>query len=171
MSEKNCKYMIEPGVLDIRKLQADGLYPSDERISQGPIAVLECGQQIPCNPCQTACSKDCIKIGQDITQIPILDPRCTGCGKCLPDCPGLAIFILNGAYSETQASITLPYELIPLPEPGQRVVGLDRRGMPVCQATIVDVRQMKKDERCYSVTVAIPKRHIHDVRHIRSKEQ
>jgi len=31
------------------------VFPSIERINKGPVAVIECFQNIPCNPCQTAC--------------------------------------------------------------------------------------------------------------------
>lgn len=169
MAKDVLEYVVEPGVLDIPKLRADGLYPSDERIAAGPVAVFECGQEIPCNPCKTACKKGYIEIGEDITKIPKLDERCTGCGLCLPSCPGLCIFVLNGAYSKTEATITVPYELLPLPEPDQIVDSLDRKGSKVCDGRVVKCQRQGKDELCYSLTVAIPKQYIHEVRHFRRK--
>ena len=115
MPDDRLKYMAEPGVPDLQKLQAEGLYPTDDRIAAGPVAVFECMQEIPCNPCEEACPRGCIRIGEDITGIPRLDPSCTGCGLCLPSCPGLCIFILDGSYSGTEATVTMPYELLPLP--------------------------------------------------------
>ena len=35
--------------------------------------VMECTQNIPCNPCQDACPKKCIKIGEKITSLPGVD--------------------------------------------------------------------------------------------------
>ena len=48
--------------------------------------VIECTQNIPCNPCQDACPKHCIRIGSNITALPSIDPekKCTGCGGCCP---------------------------------------------------------------------------------------
>ena len=36
--------------------------------------VIECTQNIPCNPCQDACPKKCISIGANITSLPIAVP-------------------------------------------------------------------------------------------------
>ncbi|MBT3380927.1 MAG: 4Fe-4S ferredoxin [Lentisphaerae bacterium] len=167
MPDDRLKYMAEPGVPDLQKLQAEGLYPTDDRIAAGPVAVFECMQEIPCNPCEEACPRGCIRIGEDITGIPRLDPSCTGCGLCLPSCPGLCIFILDGSYSGTEATVTMPYELLPLPEEGETVDALDRQGREVCEGRVVRVRAIGTSELCRSLTVAIPKAFVHDVRHVR----
>jgi Fe-S-cluster-containing hydrogenase component 2 len=169
MPDDRLKYILEPGVPDLGKLRAAGLYPTDERIAAGPVAVLECMQKIPCNPCEEACPRGCIRIGEDITAIPRLDPACTGCGLCLPHCPGLCIFILDGSYSDTEATVTMPYELLPLPEDGEAVDALDRQGRHVGAGRVVRVRAIGASELCRSVTVAVPKTLIHDVRHIRRR--
>ena len=39
--------------------------------------VMECTQNIPCNPCQDACPKKCIKIGEKITSLPDVDESAT----------------------------------------------------------------------------------------------
>ena len=60
-----------------------------------PKAIIECYQQIPCNPCETSCPTHAITIGEDINQIPIIDfDKCTGCSICARVCPGLAISIV-----------------------------------------------------------------------------
>ncbi len=43
-------------------------------------------------------------------------------------CPGLAIFIIDETYSETEATVLLPYEYLPLPKEGDYVTGLNRGG-------------------------------------------
>ena len=167
MDDTLFKYILEPGVLDVRRMQADGIYPSDERLSRGPIAVFECAQEIPCNPCEAACRQGYVEIGEDITRLPVLDDSCTGCGLCLSSCPGLSIFVLDATYSETEATVTLPYELLPLPAKGERVRALDRRGEEVCAGTVVSVVRSAGDKAFHSVKVAIPKAHLHQVRHVR----
>ena len=52
--------------------------------------VMECTQNIPCNPCQDACLKGCISIGDNITSLPVVktDVQCIGCGMCVASCSG-----------------------------------------------------------------------------------
>lgn len=57
--------------------QANG-WPDEERFAKGPVAVVECVQQIPCNPCESACPFHAIQIGQPITNTPQVDR-----GKCI----------------------------------------------------------------------------------------
>jgi Fe-S-cluster-containing hydrogenase component 2 len=165
------KYILEPGVLDIGKLQADGFYPKEDRLKKGPIAVLECAQEIPCNPCETACGKNFIEIGEDIIKMPVLDELCSGCGLCLPKCPGLSIFILDGSLPDNEAAVTIPYELLPPPMENEIVDALDRRGTKVCDGTITKVKKLYKDDPSYSVTIKIPMKYIHDVRHFNHKAE
>lgn len=169
MSDNRFKYIKADGILDVEKLQADGLYPSNARIARGPVAVFECAQEIPCNPCEKACRKGCILIGENIISIPRLKGECNGCGLCVPSCPGLCIFILNGAFSATEAAITLPYEFTPPPGQDEIVDALDRTGARVCAGRILSVKTMGKNEACRSLTVAVPQRFIHAVRHVRRK--
>ena len=75
--------------------QAPGV-PSQERMRQGRVAVIECVQEIPCNPCESACRFQAIHIGEQITDLPRIDEeKCTGCGACVAACPGLAITVVD----------------------------------------------------------------------------
>ena len=106
-------------------------FPPIERINRGPVAVVECYQKIPCNPCQTACPFGAIRIGEDINEIPCRDENvCTGCGVCVAKCPGLSIMIVDGSKSAETVEFRIPYEFLPLPEAGEKVTGLDRAGSP-----------------------------------------
>lgn len=169
MPEDRFKYVSAPGVPDIGKLRADGFYPSEERIAAGPVAVFECMQAIPCNPCEQACRKGCIVIGDDITAIPRLTGECNGCGMCVTSCPGLCIFVLDGNYNETEATVTMPYEFLPLPVKGEVVDALGRGGETICKGRIISVIKFSKTDVCYALTVAIPRQFVHNVRHIRRK--
>ena len=48
----------------------DIISPADERFAKGQVAVIECVQNIPCNPCQDACPRGAITIEGAITNIP-----------------------------------------------------------------------------------------------------
>lgn len=169
MAENGCEYLLEPGVLDISRMRADGLYPTDERIKKGPVAVLECSEEIPCNPCETACIKGFIHIGRDITRMPVLDTECSGCGRCLPKCPGLSIFIIDGSLPDGMGAIIIPYEIFPLPQQGEIVDVIDRRGGFLCEGEIIRLKKHYKDDACWSVTMRVPFQYIHDARHFRRK--
>ena len=59
--------------------------------------VVECTQNIPCNPCQDICKKGCIRVGDNITDLPRVDHQnsCNACYLCVSICPGQAIFLIT----------------------------------------------------------------------------
>lgn len=147
--------------------QANG-WPDEERFAKGPVAVVECVQQIPCNPCESACPFHAIQIGQPITNTPQVDRgKCIGCGMCVAACPGLAIFLVDKTYSETEATVSFPFEYDPLPEKGQEVDALSRAGEYVCKGHVVKVMNPKKNDHTPVVTLAIPKEYADTVRTMR----
>lgn len=158
----------ESGVLSKDELARLPGMPSKDRLRRGPVAVIECAQEIPCNPCETACKQGAIRVGDPITSLPVLDERrCTGCGLCIAKCPGQAIFVVNLTYSQDSASVMLPYEFLPLPAKGDEVEALDREGSRVCTARVLKVLQSKASDRTPVVTVAIPRDCAMNVRNIR----
>ena len=151
-------------------------YVSDEEMAAFPSAkvyavgihpVIECTQNIPCNPCQEACKVGCIKVGSNITSLPVVDKqaKCIGCGMCVANCPGQAIFLVE--QDEQWAQITLPYEFLPLPEKGTQGTALDRSGKPVCQAEVVSVRAAKALDHTALLTMRVPKEYAATARFIR----
>ena len=147
--------------------QANG-WPDEERFAKGPVAVVECVQQIPCNPCESACPFHAIQIGQPITNTPQVDRgKCIGCGMCVAACPGLAIILVDKTYSETEATVSFPFEYDPLPEKGQEVDALSRAGEYVCKGHVVKVMNPKKNDHTPVVTLAIPKEYADTVRTMR----
>lgn len=132
--------------------------PSAERLAKGPVAVIECFQRIPCNPCYTACKRGAIKEFRDINDLPEIDhDLCNGCGLCVSKCPGLAIFIIDETYSGKEALVKLPYEFVPLPKEGDTVKAMDREGRVVGEARVVKIQNGKYEDRTPVISVAVPK--------------
>lgn len=134
--------------------------------------VMECTQNIPCNPCQDACAKGCIKIGEKITSLPSVNPdaTCIGCGMCVASCSGQAIFLVDETYEEGFASITIPYEFFPLPKEGDTGMALSRSGKPVCEAEVVGVKEVKAFDHTNLVTIKVPVEMSMTARFYASKE-
>lgn len=145
-------------------------YVADEEIERFPGVtrkagihpVIECTQNIPCNPCQDACPKKCIKIGSDITALPAInaDVECVGCGLCVASCSGQAIFLVDETYEEGYASITLPYEFLPLPEAGDKGIALGRDGRKVCEAEVISVKSSPAFDKTHLLTMKVPSEYV-----------
>ena len=120
--------------------------------------VIECTQNIPCNPCQDACSRKCIKIGSKITALPSIDESkdCSGCGLCVASCSGQAIFLVNEDLESGYATVTLPYEFLPLPAKGDKGIALDRSGKEVCEASVLEVKSSKAFDHTNLLTMKVP---------------
>ena len=143
-------------------------FPPVERINKGPVAVVECYQKIPCNPCQTACPAGAIRIGEDINDIPERDEsKCTGCGLCVSRCPGLSIMIVDGSKSADTVEFRIPYEFLPLPGAGEKVTGLDRAGQPICEATVKRVMNPPSFDRSPVVVLEVDRKYLYDFRNFR----
>lgn len=120
--------------------------------------VIECVQNIPCNPCQDACPKHCIRIGSHITALPAVDEEkeCIGCGLCVASCSGQAIFLVQEEYEPGYSAITIPYEFLPLPQKGEKGFGYDRSGTKVCEAEVLQVRTSPAFDRTNLLTMKVP---------------
>ncbi|MDI6707752.1 MAG: 4Fe-4S binding protein [Candidatus Thermoplasmatota archaeon] len=150
----------ETGILSIEEIQI----PSKERMAQRAFAVLECPQQIPCDPCVKACKFGAITKSSLISPPKINFDKCTGCATCVSKCPGLAIFVVNMNYSPKEALVTMPYELEP-PKVKERVKVLDRGGKVVGSGKVIKVR-LEKD-RTGIISIALEKSLAMVVRNIR----
>lgn len=148
------------------------IFPSIDRINKGPVAVIECYKEIPCNPCQTACKFDAIHIGEDINKRPEVDrENCIGCAICLSKCPGLSIMLVDGSKSEETVEIRIPFEFHPLPQEGDTVKALDREGKVLADVKVVKVQNPKSFDRTPLVTFEIDREYMYDVRNIRLEVQ
>ncbi len=156
----------DEGILLSQSLLKHGYVAEDEITrfpgavkKQGIHPVIECTQNIPCDPCQDACKFGCIAVGSQITRLPavVKESTCTGCGLCVASCSGQAIFLVNEDYDETGASITMPYEFLPYPEAGEKGIALGRDGAPVCEAEVVSLKVSPVMDKTALLTIRVPK--------------
>lgn len=132
-------------------------YPGVTR-QAGIHPVIECTQNIPCNPCQDACKKGCISIGKNITSLPVVDSAhaCIGCGMCVASCSGQAIFLVNEEVEKGYGEVTMPYEFLPLPKAGDIGTALGRDGRKLCEAVVTKVRTAKAFDHTSLLTIKVP---------------
>lgn len=161
----------QTGVLDLDVIgQLPGV-PSADRMGKGPVAVMECAQEIPCNPCVTNCPEGAVRMGEALTGLPILDAdECGGCGLCVADCPGQAVFLVDLAFAEDLAAVTFPYEFLPLPKRGEIVQATDREGRAVTTARVEKVVMPRRYERTAVVTISVAREAAQIVRGIDWRE-
>lgn len=155
--------LLKKGYMTEAELKA---FPAAQNSAPGIHPVIECTQNIPCNPCQDACKFDCIKVGADIVKLPEIntESKCTGCGMCVASCSGQAIFLINEDYEPGYATVSLPYEFLPLPKKGDKGKALGRDGSPVCDAEIVSVRSAPAMDKTQILTMKIPLEYVHAAR-------
>lgn len=157
--------LINTGYLEYEELAQIQKLPNEDRFSMGPVAVIECVQEIPCNPCEAACHFGAISIGEPITNLPTLEgEKCTGCGICVSRCPGLAIVIVNKIYTKTTATISFPYEYFPSPTVGETYNAVNRKGEVICKGTIIKLVNPTAYDHTPVVTIEIPKEFADEVR-------
>lgn len=144
-----------------------GVTPPAERLAQGPVAMIECFQEIPCNPCVAACSKGAITMGRDINSLPVADfEKCNGCSLCVSRCPGLAIFVVDQTYSEDTALVKLPFEYVPVPKEGQYARGLNRAGEALGWFKVNKVTSGGKKNMTQVISLEVPQALAMEIRNI-----
>ena len=145
------------GVLSKKEL----IIPSKKQLEKG-VAIIECIQEIPCNPCVDSCPVKAISM-KDINAIPVMNfDKCIGCGRCIGVCPGLAIFVVK--VKDGKALISLPYEFLPVPKVGSKVKALDREGKVVGDAI---VKRVIEKGKTMTVTIEAREALAMDIRNIR----
>lgn len=159
------------GVPSREELEKSPGYPGIERLRRGPVAVIECIQEIPCNPCEAACPSGAITVAPSINSIPKLDEdRCTGCGSCISSCPGLAIFVLDLCHDSKSALVSFPFEYLPLPLIGEEVPASDRKGKVLCKGKVVKIIDKSTNGHTPVISILIPQKYALLVRGIAVKQ-
>lgn len=158
--------LVKDGYLDMEEVMDIPGFPGLDVLNKKKCVVIECKQNIPCNPCEHACPHHAITVGDPITSLPVVDPeKCVGCGLCVAQCPGQACFLVDMT-GETYDTVTLPYEYFPLPEKDQTVYGLDRAGRYLVDAVVLKVVMTKKNDRTAVIEIRVPKGYGMKVRNL-----
>ena len=158
------------GFLTEEELKVSPGVPSEARRRKGPVATIECLEDIPCNPCESSCNVDAIFVGEDITNIPHLDgEKCVACQTCVYICPGQAIFMVDESLANGMATVMMAYEYRPLPKKEDVVSALDRAGQILGDAKVVAVRKTQRMDRTATVTIEVPREWSMRARAIRLK--
>ncbi len=120
--------------------------------------MIHCVQEIPCNPCSTVCPTHSIHLtGDPIMGIPEYQGKCTGCGKCVTICPGLAITLVDFRQNPDEPLVTIPYELSNHRlSPGDRVQAVDIDGQHLADLEVEKIREQKKSRMQLVVLKASP---------------
>ncbi len=160
---------IRKGLKKMGIIMPEGGYRRERQEDFGPVgklrAVMECHQNIPCNPCEAVCPTDAIDMGGNINGIPHINyEKCVGCAMCVMKCPGLAIFMVQEF--DEYSVVGIPYEFEPLPEKGQKVILMDRDGKEVGEGVVHKIMKNKK-EKTHVVFVAMERGLEKTVRHFR----
>ncbi len=119
--------------------------------------IINCDQEIPCNPCTSVCPQEAIKLKKKqgtIMDIPEYTKDCTGCGLCVAICPGLAITLARKLDANT-AEVVIPYEYNPDFEKGDTIPLSDRDGNYLCDGRVKKIRFMKK-YKTHLITLTLP---------------
>lgn len=129
-----------------RKEELDELtvLPPEETIKEKRVAIIECVEEIPCNPCAVVCRLDAIEKEGLCDVAKINWEKCSGCTLCVAVCPGLSIFLQN--IKDGKGYVTMPYELLPPPKVGMKAQLMDRSGKVVGEGTIVNPTYQAKGD-------------------------
>ena len=129
------KTFLQRGYNTTRELEELGVFPPEEMVKSKRVAIIECVEDIPCNPCEHSCKLYGI-IKESFTKPGKVDwELCVGCAACVVECPALAIFIQE--ISNGKGYVSLPYELLPDPVIGKKVQMLNRKGTILGDGKIV----------------------------------
>jgi Fe-S-cluster-containing hydrogenase component 2 len=120
----------------VDELESENVLPPEHVIDGRRVAVIECVEDIPCNPCGFVCRVNAIA-KENLCAPGVVDwEKCTGCSLCVAVCPGMAIFCQMS--KDGEGYVTMPYELLPEPKLGDPVELLDRSGDVIGRGTIVN---------------------------------
>ncbi len=151
--------------------QAPSIHPGEV------VPVFHCSQEIPCNPCASACPQGLIEIdAEDIRRVPTFvgearQKPCIGCGRCVAVCPGLAITLVDARADAERPLVTIPFEFADTTlTTGDSVILLDTEGSVLGVQPVEAIQRTKKNDRTALITVRAPSAWAAEIAGIRVQE-
>ena len=129
------------------------VFPPSEVLETKRVALIECVEEIPCNPCGVVCRVGAIEKEALCTPGKVDWDKCSGCTMCVAVCPGLSIFLQQ--IKEGKGYVTMPYELLPNPKVGMKAQLMDRSGKIVGEGVIVNPTYQAKGDAYPRWTVTV----------------
>jgi Fe-S-cluster-containing hydrogenase component 2 len=126
------------------ELEELNVLPPEEKVKEKRVALIECVEEIPCNPCAFVCKLDAIEKEGLCTLGKVDWEKCSGCTMCVAVCPGLSIFLQQ--IKDGKGYVTMPYEVLPAPKVGMTVQLKDRSGKTVGEGKIVNPTYQAKGD-------------------------
>ncbi len=141
-----------------------------EKSLSGATAVVDCVEEIPCNPCEEACRRGAIVVGDDICAPPRYDPeQCDGCGRCVASCPGMAVFLLDRSGDEGTARVTVPHEMGGGLREGGLAWAVNGEGKSLGKGKILRAANVGVKDKTGLVTLEVPEEWALKVRGVRDR--
>ncbi|MBI5883575.1 MAG: FAD-dependent oxidoreductase [Elusimicrobia bacterium] len=119
--------------------------------------VIGCRETIPCNPCSEVCPHGRLAMPKKGDILPRADfsGECMACGKCVANCPGLAISLVDMTErAGGKARVTVPFELPGKLAPGETVEVMGWKGEELGQARVLEVYDRQGRSPCRSACPA-----------------
>jgi len=145
-------------------------HPTDKDV----YPLIQCAQEIPCNPCTEVCVLQSIKIKEtSMMRRPQFEGDCLGCARCVAICPGLAITLVDKGYDKTKktARVVVPWEM---PEGtikiGQKVTTTEMEGETVGKGKVIAMKKSKWQNRRILVSLEVPYDDADKIAGIRMRE-
>jgi len=155
------------GIATLEELENADLLPPQEVYTKKRVAFIECIESIPCDACKFACKFDAVIKPTIITPPKVDWEKCTGCMRCVIECPGLTIFMIDGRKQENKVVIIIPYEFLPFPKKEDKVILLNRKGEPIGKGSVTMTLDPARNQQTGLVGVLTPTEIWKDVRSVR----
>ncbi|MHA2245672.1 MAG: FAD-dependent oxidoreductase [Candidatus Hodarchaeales archaeon] len=128
---------------------------------EGIFPIFHCDQEIPCNPCTSVCPQHQVETENDlITNLPYFkgEKVCTGCGRCVAVCPGLAISLVDYRKDSENPFVTFPHEMVKESvNKGEKVTVMSNVG-ELGEFIVQRTRKLKEYPRTQLITIMLPRK-------------